>query len=327
MLDWIPFETFGVLALLGGVLVGFVLLSFGGDQLTRGAIGLADSLKINPIIIGLTVVSMATSMPEFFTSFTSVVKGSSGLAIGNIVGSNIANIGLIMGLSALVFPIVIRKRLFLWEGPLLVIVSVLFYWFSSDGMLSRIDGLILVLFMIVYLYFVIRNARSDQPLTEVEETLKEGKGLGVMKSCIYTAIGALLLMIGSEALVNSSVSLARIFNVSETLIGFTMVAVGTSLPELAASVAAVLKKEADLLAGNIVGSNLFNILIVGGGVALIKGIEVDQALFRLEYPAMLLLTIVLCIFFIRHKIVDRIEGLILLVMYLAIVSYSTFVSI
>ena len=327
MLDWIPFETLGTFGLIGGVLLGFVLLSYGGDQLTKGAIGLADSLKLNPIIIGLTVVSMATSMPEFFTSFTSVSKGSSGLAIGNIVGSNIANIGLIMGFSAVVYPIVIKKRLFIWEGPLLVLVSIMFYWFSSDGKLSQKDGFFLVLYMIVYLYFVIKNARSGQPMEEVEESLKEGKGLTVGASIFFTLLGTVLLIVGSEGLVNSSVNLARKFNISETLIGFTMVAIGTSLPELAASIASVLKKEADLLAGNIVGSNLFNILVVGGGISLMKSIEVDVSLFKLEYPSMLLLTIVLCIFFIRHKIVDRIEGAILLTLYFSIIGYSTWISI
>ena len=134
-------------------------------------------------------------------------------------------------------------------------------------------------------------------------------------------------MVGSEALVHLSVSLARIFNVSETLIGFTMVAIGTSLPELAASIASVLKKEADILAGNIVGSNLFNILVVGGGVSLIKSIDVDGALFKLEFPAMLFVTVILCVFFIRHKIVDRLEGAILLLLYFAVIGYSTFSSL
>lgn len=302
------------------LLLGFVGLTFGGDWLTQGAAAISVNLKINPVVVGLTVVSMATSMPELVTSLIAV-KGSPELALGNILGSNVANIGLILGITALISPLAIQLRLIRREVPILIFVTALFTFFAVNGF-TRIEGIILVGLTVSYLLYVVRNAR-DEPEAISEEFMEEvedAKGKSNMMACLLVLAGSALLALGADALVGASVEIASRLNVSEALIGLTIVAIGTSLPELAASVAAARAGHSDICAGNIVGSNLFNLLLIGGSVASLVPFPVNEALFQVEFPAMFILTALLLFFFKTGHVVSRREGVVLLLLYVTILS-------
>lgn len=317
-----PFASLSgwLLALI--LLVGLVGLAIGGDKLTEGAAAVSVRLKINPVIVGLTVVSMATSMPELVTSLLAAEE-SPGLAVGNILGSNIANIGLILGVTALIAPLAIQLRLIRREVPILIVVTMVFSLFAVGGF-SRLEGIILLAATVGYLVYIARSAREVTEATKAEfvAEVRAVAGMRTARACGYVIGGSVLLALGADLLVGSSVELASRLGVSDVLIGLTIVAVGTSLPELAASVAAAKMGHSDICAGNIVGSNLFNLLLIGGSVATISPIPVDPGLLRVEFPAMLILTVLLLWFFKTGHAVCRREGLILLFLYGAILSLS-----
>jgi cation:H+ antiporter len=301
-----------LLLIFGGGLTG---LTLGGEWLCRGAATLASLLKVKPVIIGLTVVSIATSMPELFTSLIGNLSGSPGLAIGNIVGSNISNIGLILGISALICPLVVRSRLIRIDVPILVVVTFIFTAMCWNS-LSRLDGAILALLCGGYLIFIIREARQEQPGTALaEEVTAEFAPKSLSRSVVWVVLGTVALGLGAELLVRSSVEMAGRLGVSDVLVGLTIVAIGTSLPELAASIAAALRRHVDLCAGNIVGSNLFNLILISGVVSLVAPIEVEQRMFVVEFPVLIFFTCLMWPFFFTGKIVSRKEGVLLLILY------------
>ena len=318
----LPFSNFPFWALLLVMIVGFFGLMFGGDWLTDGAVAIAGNLKINPVVVGLTVVSMATSMPEMMTSLLAA-KTSPGLALGNILGSNVANIGLILGITALISPLAIQLRLIQREVPLLLVVTGLFAAFSMGGY-ARWEGIVLLTIVCVYLFLVVHWAKKESAAVKAEYTeesadeASRSTGVGVL----LVLLGAGVLAIGADVLIGASVEVAGRLGVSETLIGLTIVAIGTSLPELAASVAAARSGHSDICAGNIVGSNLFNILLIGGGVASIIPIPVNPQLLLVEFPALMVITALLLWIFKSGHIVTRREGAFLLFLYVAILSVS-----
>jgi cation:H+ antiporter len=311
------FQGLPFLLLILAFAFGVAGLTLGGNWLCRGAVSLATVLKIRPIIIGLTVVSAATSMPEFFTSVLGALTGSPGLAIGNIIGSNIANIGLILGISALLCPLVIRVRLIRIDVPIMIAVSFLFVvlcWTS----LSRFDGLLLLTVLSGYLLFLVRETQRD-PMTaqEIEEELGETITRSSLPvSAVWVVLGTVALAAGAELLVRSSVEMAGRLGVNEVLIGLTVVAIGTSLPELATSIVAAARKHADLCAGNLVGSNLMNLILVSGLVATITPLPVERQLFQVEFPFMLFFAVLLWPLFFTGRILSRNEGIVLLLFYL-----------
>lgn len=317
------FQNFPYWVLVVGSGVGLAGLTAGGDWLCRGAIGLAAFLRVKPLIIGLTVISAATSMPEFFISLLGSLRGSYGLSIGNILGSNIANIGLILGLSALICPLVIRVRLIRIDVPILIAVSALFALLCWTS-LSRIDGVLLLAVLFVYLFFLIRASRDEEMVIPgIEEVISdEIRGLSLGRSLLWLGLGTVALALAAALLVQSSVEIAGRMGVSEVLIGLTVVAIGTSLPELAASIAAAIRKQADLCAGNIVGSNLFNLILVSGSVSVISPIGIDRNLFLVEFPAMLFFALLLWPLIFTGKIVTRLEGVLLLLFYGAFLTIS-----
>lgn len=317
------FQNFPYWVLVVGSGVGLAGLTAGGDWLCRGAIGLAAFLRVKPLIIGLTVISAATSMPEFFISLLGSLRGSYGLSIGNILGSNIANIGLILGLSALICPLVIRVRLIRIDVPILIAVSALFALLCWTS-LSRIDGVLLLAVLFVYLFFLIRASRDEEMVIPgMEEVISdEIRGLSLGRSLLWLGLGTVALALAAALLVQSSVEIAGRMGVSEVLIGLTVVAIGTSLPELAASIAAAIRKQADLCAGNIVGSNLFNLILVSGSVSVISPIGIDRNLFLVEFPAMLFFALLLWPLIFTGKIVTRLEGVLLLLFYGAFLTIS-----
>ncbi|MEM8549388.1 MAG: calcium/sodium antiporter [Verrucomicrobiota bacterium] len=309
--------------------VGLAALCFGGDWLARGAASLALLWKISPVVVGLTIVSIATSMPEMITAIIAAAQGNSGLAVGNIIGSNLGNIGLILGIAALITPIRIQWRLIRQEVPILVLITLLFtllclIGYTLSGVLGRIEGVLLLAGAVAYLVFLTLQSRGNQGAVVEEYEDELANPIQNIWACLGLIILAgAALWAGAELLVNSSVVLARRMEISDELIGLTIVAIGTSLPELAASVAAALRKQTDIIAGNIVGSNVFNMLLVGGGVATVYPVQIDGKLFLLEYPAMILLTVLLWILFFTQRKVSRMEGGLLLVIYGLILTLAT----
>ncbi|MEO0509766.1 MAG: calcium/sodium antiporter [Verrucomicrobiota bacterium] len=318
----LPFNDLSVWLLLVFLVVGFLGLTFGGDCLTNGAAAISVNLKINPVVVGLTIVSIATSMPELVTSLLAAEE-SPGLAVGNILGSNVANIGLILGITALITPLSIQMRLVRREVPILLVVTALFIFFAFKGF-SRVEGLILLLLTLAYLVYVVLGSKSapESVSREIVEEINQASRKSNVVAGLLVLAGGILLALGAETLVGSSVEIASRLGVSDVLIGLTIVAIGTSLPELAASVAAARSGHSDICAGNIVGSNLFNLLLIGGSVATFVPIPVDTALFRFEFPAVFFLTALLLWFFKTGHIVSRKEGVILLFLYVTILTFS-----
>lgn len=258
------------------ILIGFLLLVVGGEFLVRASVALSFRLNISRMVIGLTVVSFATSAPELLVSLQAALGGFSDISLGNIIGSNIANLGLVLGITAIISPLIVDRDFYTFNWQVLMVFSLALYYFLwNDEALSRIEGLALILGIALYLFILIRRARFKKDIVaeEIDETLK---GTSFFKMMIWLLIGAVALWGGSELLVMGAVDLAVAMGVSERVISVTMIAVGTSVPELAASVIAALKSEKALSLGNLIGSNIFNIASVLGITALIHPIAVKS---------------------------------------------------
>ncbi|MCI8504864.1 MAG: calcium/sodium antiporter [Lachnospiraceae bacterium] len=269
---------------------GFLLLVKGADWFVDSAAGLARRLKIPQLIIGLTIVAMGTSMPEAAVSISAAVKGSADITIGNIVGSNILNILMILGLSALVSPLAVESSTIRYDLPFLILVTALVFVLGLDGTISFTDGILLLLLFAAYLTYLFITARKNHTgqtspeeyaLAAAEQTDGNVSGRHQKKPCpllfLFTAVGLVMIVAGSSVTVKAASSIARIFGVSERFIGLTIVALGTSLPELFTSVTAARKGNADIAVGNIVGSNIFNLLFVIGVSALVIPVPYSAA--------------------------------------------------
>lgn len=295
------------------IIAGIILLYFGAEGLVRGSSRLAARFGIPPLIIGLTVVAFGTSSPELLVSLSAAMKGSSDVAIGNVVGSNIFNIAAILGLTALIRPPAVHLDLIRREIPFLIVISLLAFGLVWLGTVSRTSGILLVLVLCAYVAFSIRAARKQQPDSEAagaEQTPQMAVWLcGVL---IVTGLGVLVL--GSHLFVTGAVGMARSFGVSEAVIGLTIVAAGTSLPELATSIVAAIKKESDVAIGNIVGSNIFNILGILGLTATVLPLEVAGIGLR-DTGFMLVSAILLLPFAFSQRSISRVEGFVFLGLY------------
>ena len=293
------------------LVVGFVLLIKGADFFVEGSSSVAKRLHIPAIIIGLTIVAMGTSLPETAVSISAALKGSAEISLGNILGSNILNILLILGLTALICPVAVQKSTIRYEIPYVVLVSAVLMGIGyTDHMLSRLDGLILWALMICYLLYLRRMVKSG------EETLEgipgEGVEMPVWKMLLMIVAGGACIVVGSNLAVDSASELARIFGMSERLIGLTIVAFGTSLPELVTSVTAAVKGKADIAVGNIVGSNIFNILLVIGTSSLITPIVYAES-FLVDSIVCIAVAILLWLCVFRNRKLSRMGGAILLI--------------
>ncbi|MEK6476556.1 calcium/sodium antiporter [Catalinimonas sp. 4WD22] len=303
------------------VAVSLILLYFGASWLVNGASALAVRLGITPLIIGLTVVALGTSTPELIVSIQAALQGNGGISIGNVVGSNIFNIGIILGVSALCYPIKVKAEVLRLDVPVMLVTALLFLVFFLDYELSRLEGIVLLTGSIGYTLFNIRKAR--QANTEVQEEFQEA----MPKTSRHWAIEVLLMLLGlavlifgSDLLVNHSVSLAKRFQVSDAVIGLTIVAAGTSMPELATSVVAAIKKQSDIALGNVVGSNIYNILIILGVSTLITPIKApDIAL--VDSLVMVGISVLLIPLVKTGFILKRWEGALLLGVYGAYLFY------
>lgn len=302
---------------------GLVAMYFGAEALVRGAARLARSLGIGPLIVGLTVVAFGTSAPELIVSALAAGRGQSGVALGNVLGSNICNIGLILGLSAVVSPIRAEMRLIRRETPLMIAVALVFIILALDGDIGRVDGVGLVILLGAYLWLMLRVARTEsvavrEEFAEYQELeALDPRGESRLWNLVLIAVGLVGLVAGAHLLVTGALFFARALGISEIVIGLTVVAVGTSLPELATSLVAAIRRESDIALGNVVGSNIFNLLGILGIAAIVHPIGVDPTLWEFEIPVMVGLSVLLLILLWRRLDVTRWEGAVLLALYLA----------
>jgi len=306
---------------------GLVALYFGAEWLVRGAARLARTLGISAIVIGLTIVAFGTSAPELVVSTLAAARGQSGVAVGNIVGSNIVNIALILGLSAAVSTVRVQPGLITREMPIMIVAAIALVVLGVDGTLSRLDAMLLAAGFVAFLIYMLRLARRGVPTPALEAEFAEfEKAEGMVPpngtrtlDILLIAGGLAALVIGAELLVRSSVSFARAAGVSELVIGLTIVAVGTSLPELATSVVAAVRNEADIAVGNVVGSNIFNVLGVLGIAPLVRPIAVDRSLYGMEMWVMIGLSVLLpLVCRVGHRLA-RVEGILFIVGYVIFV--------
>ena len=312
------------------LIAGLVLLVAGAEVLVRGAAKLAAQFGIPPLIIGLTVVAFGTSAPETAVSVQAAFNNSGDLAIGNVIGSNIANVLLILGLTAVVAPLIVSRQLIRLDVPIMIGASLVVYALAWDGSLSRLDGALLFAGVLAYTSFLIISSRRDKSAVAEDDEFAKEFGLNepakpyawVINLGLIIA-GLVLLVSGSNFLVESAVTMARALGISELVIGLTVVAIGTSLPELATSIMAAIKGERDIAVGNIVGSNIFNLLCVLGLASLVspQAISVAANALAFDFPVMIAVAVAcLPIFFAGYRI-NRWEGLLFLAYYVAYTVY------
>lgn len=315
-----PALSIPIVALIAG-LCGLI---WGADRFVSGSVGIARSLGISSLVIGLTVVSIGTSAPEIIVSINAALKNSGGLAVGNAIGSNLANIGLVLGITALVAPIPVQKHLLYQETPVLLLITALAGLCLYDGQLNRIESLALGLLVIPLLIMVVKYKKSH-PDSEIADHEDLEGNISLKKSSVWLFIGLGVLLVGAEVTVWGAKSIALHFGISDLIIGLTVVAIGTSLPELAASVMSAKRGHHDIAVGNIFGSNLFNILLVMTAAGIISPIALSPDVFTRDYAALAAMTLLLVaiVAFALSKgaktaggaFISRVIGVILLVAY------------
>tara|TARA_B100001758_G_scaffold143421_1_gene123514 strand:+ start:6844 stop:7797 length:954 start_codon:yes stop_codon:yes gene_type:complete len=312
------------------LLAGLVLLFLGGELLVRGSVSLALKMKISTLVVGMTIVSFATSAPELFVSLQAVFQGSSNIAFGNVIGSNIANITLVLGLTAMIFRVKVSRQTLTLNYPMMlfssVLLGIILYFFNG---ISAVFGFLFVALLLLFSWLLILNSRKDylNSSTDKSEILEKKSADHLFKSLIFLFVGILLLKYGADVLVNSTTVIAKNFGVSDRIIAVTIVAIGTSVPELATSIIAALRKEDNLAIGNLIGSNIFNIMAVLGITSIIKEIHIiDSAIFSIDYFWMISISLVvgLFIYLFSTNYVSRKEGFLLFVIYLLYIYRSLY---
>ena len=299
---------------VGLLIAGIIMLFFGGEGLVKGASQLARILGISPVVIGLTVVAFGTSSPEFVVSLIAALHNSSDVVLGNILGSNISNIGLILAIGALISPLLIQGRLIKVEVPIMIILSFIFYGLSMNLNLGLFQGIILFAILIAFTLYSYYGAKKEPKLIEEEYEEYLSANGSVWKNLFFIILGLAGLIAGAHFVVDSAITIARAVGVSELVISITVVAIGTSLPELSTTIVAALKKEHDIIVGNIIGSNIFNIGILGL-VSIIHPVSIQEPILKFEFPAMLFFSIIALPLMMTGKKVTRLEGAFLLVLY------------
>ena len=309
------------------MLLGFVLLVVGGDFLVRASVALSFKLNISKMVVGLTVVSFATSFPELLVSLNAALNGSPSIAINNVIGSNIANIGLVLGITALIGTIYVDSSFYKFNWPALMLFSLAFYYFlSNDHQLTAFEGAILFIGLVIFVILLLK--KSNTANDDHDESLELQTGTSNFKIVIWFIIGGVALYFGADWLVNGAIVIAKQIGVSEAVISVSIIAVGTSVPELAASVIAVIRKEKAISLGNLIGSNIFNIGSVLGLTAMIKPIVIDDAqILSRDIIWMLVFAVILvplALILKRHEL-KKTEGFVLIFMY-GIFIYLAFIS-
>lgn len=311
-------ETLGIWGSLIMVLISLGLIILSADRFCDAASSAARNLKVPPLFIGLTIVSLGTSAPEILVSITAALEGATSIAIGNVLGSNIANIGLVLGVTAIFFPLPIYSRIIKIDLPLLMLALVLTFGFLYNLHLSFIDGLMLLAMLGFIGYFLLRKMRSSENDRQDLQILDHIPCMSLKKATIIFLVSLTVLLLSAEMLVLGASNIARIMAVPELIIGLTIVAIGTSLPELATTIGSTMKGNSDIAIGNVVGSNLINILFVLPIAALISPFSFPDDVIYRDYPVMILLTFILLLFavFLSQKYISRIQGIILFSIWL-----------
>jgi cation:H+ antiporter len=274
------------------LVAGFLLLVWGADRLVAGASATARNLGVSPLIIGLTVIGFGTSAPELVVSAIATLKGNSGLAVGNAIGSNIANIGLVLGVTALIYPLRLESTALKREYPVLLLIMLVCFLMALDGTYSQLEGWILIAGLLLVVVWIIRiglHRPLSDPLAE-EFDAEIPKDVPTKIALFWLSVGLIVLPVSSVFLVDGAITIARFLGVTDTVIGLTIVALGTSLPELATAITAALHREDDLAIGNIIGSNIFNLLGVLGIAAVIQPVDILPIILARDFPAMFLIT-------------------------------------
>lgn len=301
------------------LIFGLSLLIAGSNYLLKSAVDLSIKLNLSKVVIGLTVVSFATSAPELLISISSALKGSSDIAISNVLGSNIANLGLVLGTALCFTTIKIPKSNIKYDWTFMMFVSILFYFFLKDFVINRVEGLILFLILIVFLFIIVK-IRKDEKMEDVVEN----ETVSNFKILLLLILSSLLLYFGSELFVKSSIYFANYFGVSERVIGLTLVAIGTSLPELVTTLVAIYKSELDISIGNIIGSNIFNILAVIGITSLITDLNIlSESILSFDIYVMIFFSFILLIFYLssKNRFLNIYHGLVYLLLFITYYLY------
>lgn len=310
------------------LLLGLVLLFFGGELLVRGSVALALKMRISTLVVGMTVVSFATSAPELFVSLQAVLGGSNDIAFGNVIGSNIANITLVLGVTAFIFRVQISEQTIILNYPILLLSSLVFggvmYYFNG---IPQEVGFLFIFLLLIFAWLLIRKSRRDNLKSDEDELLEQASNDSLLKSISYLVLGIFVLKFGADYLVEGTIEIAKKFEISERVIAVTVVAIGTSIPELATSIVAALKKEDNLAVGNLIGSNIFNILAVLGVVASVQEIKLsDFAILSFDYIWMIIITFILGLFIyaFSKREISRTEGVLLLLIYISYMYFSIY---
>lgn len=307
------------------LLLGLMLLFFGGELLVKGSVALSLRMRVSTLVVGMTIVSFATSAPEFFVSLQALFEGSSNIALGNIIGSNIANITLVLGITAMIFRVQISKQTLRLNFPILLISSLLLgavlYYFNG---VPQIVGYLFIISVVLFSFLLIKNSRKTNLIVE-DKMFEVVLQNPLYKSIAFLIIGILLLKYGADNLVDGAIAIATYFQVSDRIIGVTIVAIGTSIPELATSIVAAIKKENNLAVGNLIGSNIFNILAVLGATSAIQNITIDDiAILNFDYMSMIGVTFLVggFMYCFSKREISRIEGGVLLLSYIIYISLA-----
>ena len=313
LFSFAPTQTWLQVLLL---VIGIIVVIKGADWLTSGAVGMAERIGVPQIIIGLTIVAMGTSMPEFFVSLLSAINGTPDLAVGNIVGSNIFNALLIVGCAAMVAPIAIQRTTVKKDIPVAVFASLLLMGMTLDGQISRIDAAILFVIFLAYLWITLRGAKTEEGAGQEEEK----KPMPVLKAVILVFVGLACLIFGSDVFVDNATAIAHAMGISDAVIGLTIVAGGTSLPELATSVVAAKKGNSGIAIGNVLGSNVFNILMILGVTGIITPMTIS-GITIVDLSMMVISMILLWLFSFTKYRIERWEGVLLAAIFIGYVSW------
>ncbi len=303
---------------IGILILGLFVLIVGGDFLVRGASSIALRSHISPLVVGLTIVAFGTSAPELLISINAALSGSPDLAMGNVIGSNICNLALVLGVTVLIGPVRVNADSIRIDWPVAMLSALLLFWWARDGELGVGEGVFFVFFLVSYTVFIIRKSRSENKAAialEEELELPDGPSSSVFKDVLFLVIGGAGLYFGSEWFVGGAKNLAMFLGVSQRVIGITVLALGTSLPELVTAIVASFKRETDLALGNLMGSNIFNILSILGITSLIKPISVNDTILSVDMYWMLGVTLLILPMMLIQRKMGKVEGIILLSIY------------
>ncbi|MCK5700766.1 MAG: calcium/sodium antiporter [Cyclobacteriaceae bacterium] len=300
------------------LIIGLIILIVGGDYLVRGASSIALRLHLSPLVVGLTIVAFGTSAPELLISIRSALKGSPDIAMGNVIGSNICNLALVLGLTAVINPVKVQANSIKIDWPVTMGASILLYFTIRGGYINAQEGILFILILISYLFFIIRKSRKAIKAslqTSEKDEIPDSPSKQIWKDLVFILIGCIGLFYGSEWFVGSAQILALNLGVEERIVGLTVVAFGTSLPELATAAVASYKGQTDLALGNLMGSNIFNILSILGITSVIQKIHVHIDIINQDIIWMLLITLMILPLMIMRREIGRVDGIILLIVY------------